>query len=176
MGRGERSDAICPIPPRQSLLAAMSVRTGRPQTYACHRTRRALRSFTRSSIAPTLLGRKMENCLTSGPPILEVVSGESRAIKTRLSGPVICRCEGREGKSIVGAGAASPARELFRSGRRSPWPFFTSRCHDGNPVIGAPQASEAPAFEATARKQADPAPAQSSGLLTPRPGLFSTCV
>ena len=31
-------------------------------------------------MAPTLLGRKTENCRTSGPPIFEVVSGKSICI------------------------------------------------------------------------------------------------
>src|SRR5436305_13934170 len=37
----------------------------------------ALSNFTTSSMAPTLFGRNTENCRTSGPPILEVVSGNS---------------------------------------------------------------------------------------------------
>src|SRR6266404_7775202 len=39
-----------------------------------------LSNFTRSSIAPTLFGRKTENCFTSGPSIFEVVCGKSTAI------------------------------------------------------------------------------------------------
>src|SRR5437762_10488702 len=37
--------------------------------------------FTMSSIAPTLFGRKTENCFTSGPPIFEVVSGKLTVIQ-----------------------------------------------------------------------------------------------
>ena len=37
-------------------------------------------SFTMSSIAPTLFVRKIENCLTSGPPIFDVVSGNFAVI------------------------------------------------------------------------------------------------
>src|SRR5260370_2981485 len=40
----------------------------------------AFSNFTISSIAPTLFGRKTENCRTSGPPIFEVVSGKSTGI------------------------------------------------------------------------------------------------
>src|SRR5436190_6305885 len=40
-----------------------------------------LSSFTMSSIAPTLFGRKTENCFTSGPPIFEVVSGKLTVIQ-----------------------------------------------------------------------------------------------
>src|ERR1700680_2256627 len=40
----------------------------------------AFSNFTISSIAPTLFGRKTENCRTSGPLIFEVVSGKSIGI------------------------------------------------------------------------------------------------
>jgi hypothetical protein len=33
-------------------------------------------------MAPTLLGKKTENCRTSGPPIFEVVSGKSICMRS----------------------------------------------------------------------------------------------
>src|SRR6266404_5856345 len=45
----------------------------------------ALSTFTISSIAPTLFGRKTENCLTSGPSIFEVVSGKSTGIRVAVA-------------------------------------------------------------------------------------------
>src|SRR5437762_11245666 len=47
--------------------------------------------FTMSSIAPTLFGRKTENCFTSGPPIFEVVSGKSTGISVKWQ-PTHNRC------------------------------------------------------------------------------------
>src|SRR5262249_12227269 len=44
---------------------------------------RVASNFTMSSIAPTLLGRKIENCFTSGPAIFEVVDGRLAAINER---------------------------------------------------------------------------------------------
>src|SRR5207248_4349615 len=44
-----------------------------------------LSSFTTSSIAPTLLGRKTENCFTSGPSIFDVVSGNLTVIGQRTA-------------------------------------------------------------------------------------------
>ena len=45
-----------------------------------------LSSFTISSIAPTLLGRKTENCFTSGPSIFEVISGNLTGMYQREVG------------------------------------------------------------------------------------------
>jgi hypothetical protein len=39
-----------------------------------------LSNFTISSIAPTLFGRKTENCFTSGPSSLELVCGKLAVI------------------------------------------------------------------------------------------------
>src|SRR5882762_3822006 len=52
-----------------------------------------LSNFTRSSIAPTLFGRKTENCFTSGPSIFEVVCGKSTAIW-------VARCRGKSASRI----------------------------------------------------------------------------
>src|SRR5213592_4974430 len=49
-----------------------------------------LSTFTISSIAPTLFGRKTENCLTSGPPIFEVVSGKSTGISMAVAQASAC--------------------------------------------------------------------------------------
>ena len=50
----------------------------------------ACNSFTTSSIAPTLFGRKIENCLTRGPSNFEVVCGRStgmrKVVRPRLIG------------------------------------------------------------------------------------------
>src|SRR5437016_6603173 len=65
-------------------------------------------SFTMSSMAPTLFGKKTENCRTCGPPIFEVVSGKSRAIlpfprcgKFGLAGGEISHCWKFVGKHIA---------------------------------------------------------------------------
>src|SRR3954453_18147538 len=44
----------------------------------------ALMSLIMSSIAPTLFGRNTENCLTSGPSRLEVISGIFRPMQFAL--------------------------------------------------------------------------------------------
>src|SRR5207247_6848375 len=49
-----------------------------------------LSTFTISSIAPTLFGRKTENCLTSGPSIFEVVSGKSTGISMAVAQASAC--------------------------------------------------------------------------------------
>src|SRR4051812_46767597 len=48
----------------------------------------ACKSFTTSSMAPTLFGRKMENCVTSGPSIFEVVCGNSTSMEQDAPPPV----------------------------------------------------------------------------------------
>jgi hypothetical protein len=57
-----------------------------------------------SSIAPTLLVKKIENCLTSGPPIFDVVSGSFVAMEIMALSQAYLYCP-----------AASAQRaELFR--------------------------------------------------------------
>jgi len=89
---------------------------------------RVLSSFTISSIAPTLFGRKMENCLTSGPPILEVVSGESRAIRnanTRVSNmPLRGRRRQINSWRCMTAAVSSANPALFQA--PSSWPKTSS--------------------------------------------------
>src|SRR2546423_3909712 len=40
-------------------------------------------SFTTSIIAPTLFGKKIENCLTSGPSIFELVCGRATSMRQK---------------------------------------------------------------------------------------------
>src|SRR5439155_1298537 len=73
-----------------------------------------------SSIAPTLFGRKTENCFTSGPPIFEVVSGKSTGMSVARHRRKIDALRGKGvepfGAGFEPSGSIVEVREKFREG------------------------------------------------------------
>src|SRR3954449_3715484 len=75
----------------RAIAESVDSETLKPTTCDCS----ALIILIISSMAPTLLGRKTENCLTSGPSRLDVVSGRSTPMRLTGGGENRNRLENR---------------------------------------------------------------------------------